>query len=96
MLRSLRSRMILASSLLWTAGLLMLMHMLSMMFLHIFSSSMQFHREAIVTGVSLMIAGVIALRRGLTPFRRLRERLTAIRMGEDRRVSGTYPREVRH
>ena len=41
-----------------------------------------------------MAAGLLVLRRGLTPFRRLRERLTALRTGEDRRIDGSYPSEV--
>jgi signal transduction histidine kinase len=41
-----------------------------------------------------MAAGLIGVRQGLTPFRRLRKRLTAVRAGEDRRVEGTYPSEV--
>ena len=94
MLRSLRSRLILAS-LLWTAGLLMLMHLASMMLLHIFP--MFRGSEAIfpvMAGLAFMAAGLYGARRGLTPFRRLRERLTAVRVGHDRRVEGAYPSEV--
>ena len=41
-----------------------------------------------------MAAGLFGLRQGLTPFRRLRERLMAVRTGDDRRVEGVYPSEV--
>ncbi len=41
-----------------------------------------------------MAAGLVGVRQGLTPFRRLRKRLTAVRAGEDRRVEGAYPSEV--
>jgi signal transduction histidine kinase len=94
MLRSLRSRLILAS-VLWTVGLLMLMHMLSLMLMHVFPAMLKFHKiGVIVSGLVLMVAGLLGLRQGLTPFRRLRERLMAVRMGEDRRVEGAYPSEV--
>jgi len=94
MLRSLRSTLILAS-LLWTAGLLMLMHMLSLMLMHVFPAMRTFHKiGAILAGLSVMAAGLLGLRQGLMPFRRLRERLMAVRMGEDRRVEGVYPSEV--
>ena len=92
--RSLRSRLILAS-LLWTAGLLMLMHLASMMLLHIFPT---FHGSQaifpVLAGLGFMGAGIFGARRGLTPFTGLRERLTAVRQGHERRVEGTYPSEV--
>jgi len=94
MLRSLRSILILAS-LLWTAGLLMLMHMLSILLFRYFPV-IRGH-DAIVpafVATGIMCAGVMALRRSLTPFRRLRQKLTAVRKGEDRRVDGVYPNEV--
>jgi signal transduction histidine kinase len=94
MLRSLRSRLILAS-VLWTGGLLMLMHIISLTLIHAvprFRASQSF--GPILAGLVLMAAGLIGLRQGLTPFRRLRERLMAVRTGEDRRVEGAYPSEV--
>jgi signal transduction histidine kinase len=48
----------------------------------------------VLAGLGLMAAGLFGLRQGLTPFRRLRERLLAVRMGDDRRVEGVYPSEV--
>ena len=92
--RSLRSTLILAS-ILWTAGLLALMHMLSLMFLRVVPAMRASHATGpVLAGLVLMAAGVLGLRRGLTPFRRLRERLMAVRVGEDRRVEGAYPTEV--
>jgi signal transduction histidine kinase len=41
-----------------------------------------------------MAAGVWWARHGLTPFRLLRERLMAIRAGQERRIEGWYPAEV--
>jgi len=94
MLRSLRSRLILAS-LLWTTGLLMLMHLASMMLLHIFP---MFHGSQaifpVLAGLGFMATGIYGARRGLTPFRSLRERLAAVRQGHERRVEGTYPSEI--
>ena len=94
MLRSLRSRIILAS-LLWTAGLLMLMHMASLLLIHAFPRSLsRQHPAPFVIAFALMAAGLLSARQGLLPFRRLREKLTAVRTGEERRVEGLYPTEV--
>jgi len=94
MLRSLRSRLILAS-VLWTAGLLMLMHLLSMHLIHTLPSFRnQSAAGPVAIGVALMAAGLIALRYSLQPFGRLRERLMAMREGDERRVDGAYPTEV--
>lgn len=94
MLRSLRSRLILAS-VLWTAGLLLLMHMASRMLIHSSSSLSQLRGvPAVLIGLVLMAAGVYGLRHSLLPFRRLREKLLAVRTGEDRRIEGVHPTEV--
>jgi signal transduction histidine kinase len=96
MLRSLRSKLILAS-VLWTAGLLAVMHMLSLMVMHAFPAirSTNNYVFPILAGLVLMAAGVLlGLGQALTPFRRLRERLLAVRAGADRRVEGAYPSEV--
>jgi signal transduction histidine kinase len=94
MLRSLRSRLILAS-VLWTAGLLALMHMFSMFVIHVIPGMRTVYAWwPILGGLLLMAAGLLGLRQGLTPFRRLRERLMAVRTGDDRRVEGVYPSEV--
>jgi len=94
MLRSLRSRLILAS-LLWTGGLLALMHMLTLMVMHVLPGIRTSHSTGpVLAGLVLLAAGLVGLRQGLTPFRRLRGRLTAVRAGEDRRVEGVYPTEV--
>jgi len=94
MLRSLRSRLIVAS-LLWTAGLLALMHMFSLFVIH-FIPGMRtaYAMWPVLAGLILMAAGLFGLRQSLAPIRRLPERLTAVRMGDDRRVEGVYPSEV--
>ena len=94
MLQSLRSTLILAS-LLWTVGLLILMHMVSLMFIHVFPRAFRIHTVApILAGLVLMAAGLLGLRHGLAPFRRLRERLMAVRIGKDQRIEGAYPSEI--
>jgi signal transduction histidine kinase len=92
MMRSLRSRLIL-SSILWTSGLLALMHLL--MVIHILPFVRTSHPIGpTLLGLLFMAAGLFALRHSLAPFRRLRERLWAVRKGEDRRVKGEYPSEI--
>lgn len=95
MLRSLRSRLFLAS-LLWTVGLLAMIHMLSLMFIHVFPRIVGTARVTwVLAGLIMMAAGVLlGLRQGLGPFRRLRDRLTAVRTGEDQRIQGAYPSEI--
>jgi signal transduction histidine kinase len=44
--------------------------------------------------VGFILIGLSLLRKGLTPFKQLRERLSAVRGGRDRRVEGKYPTEV--
>jgi signal transduction histidine kinase len=73
----------------------MLMHMFSVFVIHIFPGVRASHVTGpILVGLALMAAGALGLRQGLTPFRRLRERLLAVRTGEERRVEGAYPSEV--
>jgi signal transduction histidine kinase len=45
-------------------------------------------------GVVFLAAGLFVVRRGLSPFRVLRERLAAVRDGRTARVEGEYPIEV--
>ena len=94
MMRSLRSRLILAS-ILWTGGLLMCMHMIMLMLVHFMPRPRGVHSflSAIVALV-IMAAGFMAASRTLTPFRRLRERLIAVRVGRQQRIEGQYPTEI--
>ena len=93
-MRSLRSRLILAS-LLWTGGLLMCMHMFSLLLKHSVPTPRGIHSVfALVGAVMAMAGGFMVASRSLTPFRRLREKLTAVRLGQDKRVEGAYPTEV--
>ena len=99
MRRSLRSRVVLAS-VLWTAGLLLVIHVAMLHFLP--PPLLQFlafrHRPgaavAVLIGILAMTAGVAVVRRGLNPLRQLRETLLAVRSGDKARVTGRYPAEV--
>jgi signal transduction histidine kinase len=93
MLRSLRSRLIVAS-LLWTGGLLALMHMVSIVVLHVPMALRMKVTWPVVFGLTLMAAGIAILRGGLSPFKQLRARLLEVRSGHDRRVEGQYATEV--
>lgn len=94
MLRSLRSRLVLAS-VLWTMGLLAVMHMLSILIIHGMPSLLKVdHRLGMSIGAACMTAGLLTLWLGLSPFRLLKHNLIATRRGEDRRVAGAYPTEV--
>ncbi|MEO7192106.1 MAG: HAMP domain-containing sensor histidine kinase [Vicinamibacterales bacterium] len=48
----------------------------------------------IIAGLVFMGAGLLVVRRGLSPFRTLRERLAAVRDGRTARLEGEYPIEV--
>jgi signal transduction histidine kinase len=96
-LRSFRSRLLLGS-ILATAGLLPLGHMFSIALIHR-NPGMQFrgtvHATMLaVVAVGLLVAGLLQLRSGLSPFDELRARLAALRQGLSRRVEGSYPTEV--
>lgn len=93
MLRSLRSRLIVAS-VLWTAGLLAAMHMASMLFLHVFPSMRGISVGTVALSGMLMAWGFLVARYSLTPFGRIRAGLASIVRGESRRVEGSYPVEV--
>jgi len=45
-------------------------------------------------GVFAMVAGLVQVRRGLSPINNLRTRLAGLHQGRDRRVQGSYPTEV--
>jgi len=71
------------------------MHIVSVMVIHVAPAAFRFRTVGpVLIGLALMAAGILGLRQGLTPFRRLREKLMAVRKGENRRVEGAYPSEV--
>lgn len=94
MLTTLRSRIVLAS-VLWTAGLLLLMHVASFLLVH----TVPMPRGAATTipiliGAALMVAGFLTARGSLTPMLDLRNKVAAVREGNERAIAGQYPAEV--
>jgi len=93
-LNSLRWRVILGS-MLWTAGLLMVAHMLVLAVIHNTPAVFRIgHHSAIVFAVIFMVAGLFGLQSALAPFKKLRSRLSDVRGGRDSRVGGDYPVEL--
>ena len=96
-MRSLRSRL-LVGGLLWMIAVLLVAHFAAISLIHEHSGRQI--RVAAHFGLLALLAlgfiaiGVSLLRKGLTPFRQLRERLSAVRAGRDPRVEGSYPTEV--
>lgn len=98
---SLRSRVLLGA-VFWTIGLIIMAGALLV-------TAMEFHphvpiavmthdifRQPLVLLFALisMVAGLVQVRRGLSPINNLRSRLAGLHEGRDRRVDGTYPTEV--
>jgi signal transduction histidine kinase len=99
-LRSLRSRLLLAS-ILWTCGLLFVAHMIAVVAVHAYGPlrvSRFAFRSAIgvfsVISLAAMVIGYRQARKGLSSFDQLRSRLASVREGRERTVSGPYPSEV--
>ncbi len=91
---SLRGRLVVAS-LLWTAGLLLVMHMASLFLVFLFPRFRGAHSFlAVFVAFGLMGAGLWVARRGLARFALLREELAAVRAGRAARISGSYASEV--
>jgi signal transduction histidine kinase len=93
-LSSFRVRL-LVGSILWVAGMLAIAHMLSLSLMHRYPIMIRFrHDHVLIVALIVMAIGLWQVRRGLSPFGRLRERLSAVRDGRERRLEGTYPTEV--
>jgi signal transduction histidine kinase len=91
---SLRSRLFIGS-LLWTAGLLAVAHIISASLAYRYNFTLIAHSTMIsLAALAFMAAGLSQVRRGLSPFDQLRERLSAVREGRERRIEGSYPNEV--
>jgi signal transduction histidine kinase len=95
--RSFRSHLIIGS-LLWTLGLLPIVHLTSMLFIRpprVFTLRIGHGGLLMLVGALLfMLAGLWLVRRGFSPFDRLRMHLSALRLGQERRIEGNYPAEV--
>jgi signal transduction histidine kinase len=98
---SLRSRVLLGA-LLWTIGLIIMASAALVTALehhpHVPLAIMvhDVFRQPLVLmfGVFSMVAGLVQVRRGLSPIKNLRAKLAGLHEGRDRRVEGTYPTEV--
>lgn len=95
--RSLRSRLI-VGGLLWTIALAVVTHFVVRTIIQRHSGQqvrLVAHFSLLsVAALCLVAVGLWLLRRGLAPFRQLRERLSAVRDGRAGRVEGRYPTEV--
>lgn len=86
----------LLGSLLWTLGLLYVVHVVSVLimfgsdpfqgFTHLFT--------ILAISIAFMLAGLLLVRRGLSSFTDLRARLSAVREGRERQVTGAHATEV--
>jgi signal transduction histidine kinase len=94
-LRSLHSRLI-AGVAIWTAiilvGIVLIGHIAALHYPH----RVWLVHDSMLTlsGVIIVAAGVSVIRRGLSPFRMLRARLSDVRDGRTPRLSGDYPTEL--
>ena len=86
---SLRSRLVLGS-ILWTIGLIFVIHVLSLTLVHRFPRALGLIHIMLLTVIllGLLAAGLAQVRAGLPPLRLLRARLTALREGRAPRVEG--------
>lgn len=93
--RSFRTNL-LFGSLLWTAGILAFTHMATTFVIHNYPNYLPVaHWTGLsVVALALIIGGVSQIKRGISPFDQLRERLSAVRDGKAPRVEGSYPTEV--
>jgi signal transduction histidine kinase len=93
--RSLRARLI-AGTLTWTVALLLAALLAAHLWLARYPGSALFlHNSFLIFFAAVLItAGVSVIRRGLSPFAVLQERLTAVRDGRSARLEGDYPAEV--
>jgi len=92
---SLRWRLLIGS-LLWTAGLVVVVNSISLAVIRRHAGSRPIlHVSAMVLlAVGCMVVGLMEIRRGVSSLRRLRARLGLVRDGTARRVDGVYPGEV--
>ena len=86
---------ILIGTILWTMGLIPLMHL----FFLVVHNQLRFMAAwsievFVVFAAFCILAGIWQFRAGLLPFGRLREQLSGLRDGSGERIEGTYPAEV--
>jgi signal transduction histidine kinase len=94
--RSFRARL-LVGSLMWTAGLLYVTHMLTVLLVmghEAFQGRFGPNLSGLLVAVALMTVGVLIVHSGLKSFEALRRQLGDVHKGRERRVSGEYLSEV--
>jgi signal transduction histidine kinase len=89
-------RRLLIGSLLWIFGLLAITTALAVAFIHVHPSRIGFaHNSTLIIFATIaVVGGLTMVRSGLSPLTALRERLAAVRSGQERHVEGRYPSEV--
>jgi signal transduction histidine kinase len=95
-LRSLRGR-VMMGAVLWTLGLFAVITILLTLSTTAMRSVAIIHSHievSAVIAVACMAAGFALVRRALVPFDRIRRRLSQVRDGTERQLSGAYPSEV--
>jgi len=95
-LRSLRGR-VMMGAVLWTLGLFAVITILLTLSTTAMRSVAIIHSHievSAVIAVACMAAGFALVRRALAPFDRIRRRLSQVRDGTERQLSGAYPSEV--
>jgi signal transduction histidine kinase len=92
---SFRARVVLGF-LVWTVGVMALVHVGSLFVLTRFPSGLYIAHGALLAwgAAVLLVLGFTQVRRGLAPFQFLRERLAEVRDGRARHLEGAYPAEV--
>lgn len=93
--RSLRSRVV-AGSLLWILGLLMIQFFIGSFVVYRHPHWIPYVHNSFlwVTAAIFILAGFLQMRMGLSPLSRLRSTLTDVRAGRKTRLDGVYPSEI--
>ena len=94
---SLRKRLALGA-LFWMITLIVVTHLVASVFtqrrVEIRIRQIAHYSTIGVVGLGFLAVGLWMVKRGLSPFRELRDRLAAVRDGKEQRVEGSYPSEV--
>lgn len=93
--RSPLRRRLVAGSLLWTVGLVVVTNVVVLgLILHRYPGWTVHFSAMTLVAAGLLVAGLLQLRSILAPFRQLQSRLGAVREGREARLEGDYPAEL--